>query len=1557
MTEPLSLELLLERGLGDLLNPGDSRKTLARRLPEAVRDHVIRSRWIDTDTRSKWSGVLIDKLWREVDQERSGRWDRGWAELVAGLAIAIELVNGDLPHPIAAELRDSPAETIWRTMRTEHQRFALLIDADVHVRRVFACASTRPLETPIEEALRWGHDGPEFRDRSHTLLLALMADGLLPPDLGPVAASGVLEPGTDTILPVLGLDRKAAAWWSRHPDGLLITGPVAHDTPETWVAVTRALEAGDPPSAAWLSGTSLAEVTAKLAARPTSDLPLAESLSADESTTGPLGEVLLDAAWAAHQEALTGGPRRGLVIRGSPGAGKTTLAESLAQRFVSGPLGALGLGVHLRARDLSTKLSGSRVPSWAALLEGLVPLKKDLLERLVTQRRLVPIIDDWDQLAPTAQRALRELLTAAPSWWIATTRGPRAEAVLPSARWLELAPQPVETFTADDLDLVLARSLAEHRITDGDARLLRRVSRRALGDLALTCPDTPIDDPTLRRVVTVADFTNAELPALEQALDQFGYLLTHENDRWQFPNEAVRAWAVDTALAARAAREAPYRKALAETCRSMSVFGLPHKGLHSDQDVLFVAPQLWSLGEGEPVTLDDLVAGLHQEATPIVILGDPGAGKTTVSRYIARTLAKTPNGSLPVWLPLRSTADSTRPLLQHIAELADPSGPELTRAELDAALMAGRATLILDGLDEVNESRRATILDELRAVRTRYPRAALLVTCRPQSYPWGALEGYRELVLGALTTEARDELLQRWCRLIYPDSEDARDQAFRSIMAGIATLSRSRTALGIEVFVHRPLFVAMFALAWRADEHLPTSRWEALDRCLRTMLFTWTRTRAVRFDRLDPDHQLAALELTAWHIHEAETLTTLELERPRLVDLTCKSFETLGLGPDRRQLAEDWITYLTESVGLLEEVAPSKLVFVHRVLLEALAAEGLRRVHGDDAVRVVLERDRRLEEQIYELFFERRFSKPPLSPVFDAALASLRDRPYRPTEAMAWRDDTTPTLDLGPAAGLLFKLALHGALASESQAHEVFEAIAVACRRLHEAIDGAARHTPWGDKSRIKELWQRLATERPELADRWRSWLRKTLMGGLGDTLLGAILWAKNIATDVTYEPCLEARSDGPRAAADCVELWPDGTVCWEETAPDEQGRTFHIEGGQRVRRWVARRVPADVALSRLDRWPDADLFDLACVAMHSGVGEAMAAALATRVAETALRLGSVSPEGVNLLMDSARRRARGNDDFIAMRRGNPAIMVYPRRPPLETTRPGTPGQTPRFHHELMTLLAEDRQEAFGSPVARPPSHLPPLMPEPSPREIAPELLQTFIDHVGAEHFDHTFPWRELRTLVMVEAGSYYPFRPWPGEGPIQPTAVPLVRGKGRTPPPTSKLRESRFIFAGLRGEGDEALAYLPILKGVHLGEHLVFALDRADLTPLDRLGAYRHRMRSRLALEVWPYVDQSARKGGLAPDRPALAALYLALGWSQHTTTGQWPETRRWTDCFKGTPQHWLVRAHWHLAWLAHDPADGSHLKGLRATLKLGSRDRDLAPIAERMSQWRRAP
>jgi hypothetical protein len=139
--------------------------------------------------------------------------------------------------------------------------------------------------------------------------------------------------------------------------------------------------------------------------------------------------------------------------------------------------------------------------------------------------------------------------------------------------------------------------------------------------------------------------------------------------------------------------------------------------------------------DAEGVVLSSgVVTRLHEEVYQrlphrlLVILGDPGAGKTAA--MILLLLAALDHRSqltgeqrrcppVPVWLTLGGWNPATTPLRQWARDTLNRDHPYLRAAEHgpDAAgrlLRAGRVALFLDGLDEMSEDVRGRALDRLR---------------------------------------------------------------------------------------------------------------------------------------------------------------------------------------------------------------------------------------------------------------------------------------------------------------------------------------------------------------------------------------------------------------------------------------------------------------------------------------------------------------------------------------------------------------------------------------------------------------------------------------------------------------------------------------------------------------------------------------------------------------------------------------------------------------------------------------------------------------------------
>ena len=623
MGDPLTIEAVLDGGLDALLNPAAARRKAGIRLPELVAERLDGG--VEQATRSEWADRLVTEIWPAVREERGRRWDLGWAELTAGLALAVELLVGELPPGPHPEIKGTPAEDAWRSARTPYQRFVLLVDSSVHVRRVFSIPQRRDASIRVEDAIRWSVDGPPFRDRSHTLMLALLADDALQSQRVPVAATGELLADGETVGPVGSLAAKAQAWWQHCAEGLLVSAPHRDHDPQSWASLmTGFMPPRGKGTPQWIVGATLTEIANKLttddaAITAWDGTPLKREtvieprLSAGDSRPPErlAGDLLFDACWAAWRDAQRRGGRRGVLIKGSPGSGKSVLTMSLHGSFARGPLSPLGYGVRRAARDLAVDINCAPAPTWAGVLSVREPSRAGLFDALAESRRLVPILDGLDELQPAQLQAVSKWLRSGDGWWLATSRPVRVVGIdLPDAWDLRLddlgqgdaskfltalgredlaetiwpsgsfgtRPLALEELTRTPLQLALLASVVDpdqdaaqldlhelyerafeglldhacrsRRLTVEDAGLVRRLLSTLVGELALAW----LTSPTSRLIRTDVDeaFTNLEMGPLDQvrAMDAlaFGYLLVPAGAGWEFGHRTIAEWAAAAAL-------------------------------------------------------------------------------------------------------------------------------------------------------------------------------------------------------------------------------------------------------------------------------------------------------------------------------------------------------------------------------------------------------------------------------------------------------------------------------------------------------------------------------------------------------------------------------------------------------------------------------------------------------------------------------------------------------------------------------------------------------------------------------------------------------------------------------------------------------------------------------------------------------------------------------------------------------------------------------------------------------------------------------------------------
>jgi formylglycine-generating enzyme required for sulfatase activity len=279
-----------------------------------------------------------------------------------------------------------------------------------------------------------------------------------------------------------------------------------------------------------------------------------------------------------------------------------------------------------------------------------------------------------------------------------------------------------------------------------------------------------------------------------------------------------------------------------------------------------------------------LLLTLLKQHHGLIILGQPGLGKTTFLKYLALNLALGQGEALglPNYLPLvLSLADYAVALAQDNISLRHflpgyyrGRGLDLPLDSLiEAALNQGRALLLLDGLDQVSDlGLRKDLIDQVLAFYAVHRSAGnrLLITSRLIGYaPMRPLaEDLVECRLKPFTETDITLFVARWTQMIETISQET--QAANGTLAQqeqaalLLTLARNPT---VRQLATNPLLLTILAMMQRQGIVLPEKRVEVYQQYVDILLKHWHiarnlgRSPAPQLDSMDTLRILAALAL------------------------------------------------------------------------------------------------------------------------------------------------------------------------------------------------------------------------------------------------------------------------------------------------------------------------------------------------------------------------------------------------------------------------------------------------------------------------------------------------------------------------------------------------------------------------------------------------------------------------------------------------------------------------------------------------------------------------
>ncbi|NJL55027.1 SUMF1/EgtB/PvdO family nonheme iron enzyme [bacterium] len=359
----------------------------------------------------------------------------------------------------------------------------------------------------------------------------------------------------------------------------------------------------------------------------------------------------------------------------------------------------------------------------------------------------------------------------------------------------------------------------------------------------------------------------------------------------------------------------------------------------------------------------------------LVVLGEPGSGKSTFVRHLALCLANaqidgserdadlghlrhwTHSALLPIYIELRHfvtsqhfpadihtqpTAEQLWAYIQH--EILGDELPDYLD-ELKQDVEQGYAVLIFDGLDEVPypegrlKARQAQLVALAHVLNSdRFVKSRVIVASRPYAYENWQLPGFTSVTISAFADEHRIALAGNLYRVAGLSEKDAREKARR--------LNQQLKNIDPQL-KDRPLFLTMMAEVYLkgASEGLPTRRGALYRQSILLLLDRWTGGKGASLVDLLGDSSVHDLYLRlaelAYDVHGSygDQPGTPEIDE----SLLYKHLKPLG-----RTTAAELIPYLSENAGVL--VSPGQdeekdvFHFAHRTFQEYLAAAHIAEV-------------------------------------------------------------------------------------------------------------------------------------------------------------------------------------------------------------------------------------------------------------------------------------------------------------------------------------------------------------------------------------------------------------------------------------------------------------------------------------------------------------------------------------------------------------------------------------------------------------------------------------